>query len=206
MYQRLFNYINQIEEEIFHISDERRSILQNLIDEIIQREVDNLATRLTFICTHNSRCSQLCQVWATVANHYYQISGVSSFSGGTEETAFHKNAIMALEEAGFTVDKPIGNNPHYSVRFAANEQPVVCYSKRYDHMANPKTNFYAVMNCAEAESNCPIVAGANKIIPIRYQDPKKYDDTSRETLAYNNCCRTIATEMFYVFHMVALKM
>ena len=57
---------------------------------------------LNFICTHNSRRSHLSQLWAQTAAHYYNVENVYCFSGGTEATEFNRNAIDAIERAGFT--------------------------------------------------------------------------------------------------------
>ena len=52
--------------------------------------------RLTFVCTHNSRRSLLCQTFGSAAAAYFGIHGVETFSGGTEATAFNSRAVAAL--------------------------------------------------------------------------------------------------------------
>ena len=33
------------------------------------------------------------------------------------------------------------------------------------------------MTCSDADENCPHIPKAEKRIPLRYEDPKSYDDT-----------------------------
>ena len=53
-----------------NISEERKAILQPLIEFISSKVLNNEEIRLNFICTHNSRRSHLSQIWAqTMAHH-----------------------------------------------------------------------------------------------------------------------------------------
>ncbi len=54
------------------ISDDRKAVLQPLI-EYIQNKVNNQEQiNLHFICTHNSRRSHLSQIWAQAGAAYYK--------------------------------------------------------------------------------------------------------------------------------------
>ena len=55
------------------------------------------------------------------------------------------------------------------------------------------------MTCAHADENCPFIAGAEERIPLRYEDPKRFDDTENEVEAYLNKSIEIATELHYIF-------
>ncbi len=66
-----------------HISEERKTVLQPLVDFIQQKVNNGQETNLNFICTHNSRRSHLAQVWAKVASAYYNIPNVHCYSGGS---------------------------------------------------------------------------------------------------------------------------
>ena len=69
------------------VSEERKAILQPLVD-YIQNKVDlNEEIRLNFICTHNSRRSHLSQIWAQTMTFQFGIKNVFCYSGGTEATA-----------------------------------------------------------------------------------------------------------------------
>jgi arsenate reductase (thioredoxin) len=55
------------------------------------------------------------------------------------------------------------------------------------------------MTCSHADENCPFISGAEVRLPVRYEDPKAFDDSPQEADKYDERSRQIATEMFYVF-------
>lgn len=67
---------------------------------------------------------------------------------------------------------------------------------------NPVSNFCAVMTCSQADEGCPFILGAEKRIPIRYEDPKASDDTKQQTEVYTQRSIEIAMEMMYVFSKI----
>ena len=185
------------------ISEERKTILQPLVD-YIQNKVDNKhPIKLNLICTHNSRRSHLSQVWAQTAAANYNIQNVSSYSGGTEATALFPMVAETLQHSGFKV-KAIseGQNPVYSIKFASNELPVIGFSKTYDDDFNPENEFVAIMTCSQADGGCPFIAGAEKRIPITFEDPKVSDGTPKQKEVYLERSLQIGTEMFYVFSQI----
>ncbi len=93
------------------IPDNRVEALSKLVDFIQMKMEANQSVRLNFICTHNSRRSQLAQVWAHVAAAYYGLE-VQCASGGTETTAFYPAAIASLERAGCAIRKDSEVNPN----------------------------------------------------------------------------------------------
>jgi len=185
------------------ITSERRNILQALID-FIQLKVDNKEDiRLNLICTHNSRRSHLSQIWAQTAAHYYGIKNVFCYSGGTEATAMFSKVAETLKNTGFKIQKlSEENNPVYAIKFAENQSPVIGFSKAYDDEFNPESGFAAIMTCSQADGGCPFIAGAEKRIPITYEDPKAFDNTPQQTEKYQERSLQIATEMFYVFSQI----
>ena len=185
------------------ITSERRNILQALID-FIQLKVDNKEDiRLNLICTHNSRRSHLSQIWAQTAAHYYGIKNVFCYSGGTEATAMFPKVAETLKNTGFKIQKlSEENNPVYAIKFAENQSPIIGFSKAYDDEFNPESGFAAIMTCSQADGGCPFIAGAEKRIPITYEDPKAFDNTPQQTEKYQERSLQIATEMFYVFSQI----
>lgn len=185
------------------ISEDRKAVLQPLID-FIQTKVDSkLETRLNLICTHNSRRSHLSQVWAQTAATYYGIKNVSCYSGGTEATALFPMAAEALKDSGFKIKTlSEGSNPVYSIKYSADELPVICFSKTYDDDFNPESGFAAIMTCSQADGGCPFIAGAEKRIPITFDDPKISDGTPQQKETYLERSLQIGTEMFYVFSQI----
>lgn len=197
---KLFPELQQKIEQLakIKISEERKEILQPLIDYIQNAKNSAEKIQLNFICTHNSRRSQFGQIWAQAISTYYQIE-TYCFSGGTEATAFFKNAIIALESAGFKISSENGENPRYQVKFSEEAPALTCFSKVYDHPENPSENFAAVMTCSHADENCPFIAGSKARIPLDYQDPKKFDEKPEAEEKYRERSDQIAAEMIYVF-------
>ncbi|MEC7405720.1 MAG: protein-tyrosine-phosphatase, partial [Bacteroidota bacterium] len=78
------------------------------------------------------------------------------------------------------------------------EHGIELYSKLVDDPINPRNNFAAVMTCDHADKNCPTIFGAEQRIPIRYEDPKAFDNSPQEAVTYDNRSQQIATEMYYV--------
>lgn len=185
------------------ISEERSSILQPLIDFIQFKVETNSQVRLNLICTHNSRRSHLSQVWAQTAAAHFNIKNVYCYSGGTEATAMFPLVSKTLAKQGFQI-KIIseGNNPIYSIKFSENEHPVIGFSKTFDNDFNPKSEFAAIMTCSSADKGCPFIAGAEKRIPITFEDPKAFDNTPQQVEKYEERSLQIANEMFYVFSKI----
>jgi arsenate reductase len=197
-----------IEKEIlsFHpenITQERKAVLQALIDYIQIKASNQEEIRLNFICTHNSRRSHLSQVWAQTAASYFNISNVFCYSGGTEATALFPMAAQTLATSGFKVNTlSEGNNPVYSIKYTDNEHPVICFSKTYDDEFNPQAEFAAILTCSSADGACPFIAGAEKRIAITFEDPKAFDNTPQQAEKYHERSMQIATELFYVFSQI----
>ena len=201
LFTELENTINSF--DFNQISEERKIILQPLVD-YIQNKVDNkLHSRLNLICTHNSRRSHLSQVWAQTAAAHYKVQNVCCYSGGTEATALYPMVAETLQRAGFNV-KTIseGKNPVYSIKFSANDLPIIGFSKTYDDDFNPDSEFVAIMTCSQADGGCPFISGAEKRVPITFEDPKVSDGTPQQKEVYQERSLQIGTEMFYVFSQI----
>lgn len=188
---------------IENLSTERKSILQTLIDFIQIKKDNKEYIRLNFICTHNSRRSHLSQIWAQTLAHHFNIKNVFSYSGGTEATAMFPMVGETLSNIGFKIGiLSEGKNPVYALKFSENEQPVICFSKTYDNPFNPASEFAAIMTCSSADAGCPFIAGAEKRIPITFEDPKAFDNTPLQKEKYHERSIQIATELCYVFSQI----
>jgi arsenate reductase len=201
MYPNLIKAIASFSSQ--SISDERKEVLLSLVDYIQEKVNAGESIRLNFICTHNSRRSHLSQIWAQAMAYHVGLKNVSCYSGGTEATAIFTKVLETLTMQGFQVLKLSENdNPVVAVKFAANENPIICFSKTYDHPFNPSTQFGAVMTCNNADEGCPIVVGAEARFPIKYDDPKAYDGTPLQTEKYAERSLDIAREMLWVFSQI----
>lgn len=190
--------------QVLPISEERKAVLQVLIDYVQQKIDQNQKINLNFICTHNSRRSQFSQIWGKVAAAFHGID-INSYSGGVEVTAFNERAVESIKRFGFKVNKEGEGNPKYFVLYSDDEEPIVAFSKVYDDAANPPTGFAAIMTCSHADENCPFIPGAEARIPVRYEDPKAFDDTLDEEKKYDERSLQIASEMLFVFSKIMKK-
>lgn len=199
LFDLLKEYTSEIEQEFATISDSRKVELDQLREYIKETLESEGAASVIFVCTHNSRRSHMAQIWAEVAARHYGIEKVQTFSGGTEETAFNIRTVNALRRAGFSIiDSTGGGNPHFLVQYSDSISPAEAFSKKYSAATNPQENFAAVLCCGDAEKKCPQVNGAEARISLHYNDPKSSDGSDAESRTYDERCRQIAVEMFYV--------
>ena len=205
MFEPVENFVEAREKEFNLIPHDRKLVLDKIAGYIAEMQNSDKPVNLVYICTHNSRRSHFGQVAALVGAEYYGIQNVSAFSGGTEETAFHKNAIDSLKKIGFEIEtKDQSKNPAYIVRYSSTKF-TTCFSKMYDHPSNPDSKFLAVMTCSEAEKNCPFVPGASWRISTPYEDPKIADDTLNVNEVYTNRFAEILRETLFVFSRLNKK-
>lgn len=183
------------------ISEERLEVLQTLID-YIQRKVEAKEDiNLNFICTHNSRRSQFSQIWAKTAAMSFGIHA-NCYSSGVEVTAFNERAVESIRRSGFQISAEREVNPIYQLSPGEGMESITAFSKLFDDEANTAEKFAAVMTCSHADENCPFIPGTEERIPLRYEDPKAFDDTPQEKEKYDERSLQIASELFYVFSRV----
>ena len=210
----ILDAVDQMKESIYNpllqtiavlpISDipaERKVLLDEMVDYLQEKISNGKEIRLNFICTHNSRRSQFSQIWAQTAAAYYGIEA-NCYSGGVEVTAFNPRAVAAIQRDGFKVVKKEGENPVNFVFYSEDEQPIVAFSKLYDDAINAPKDFAAVMTCDHADENCPVIAGAEKRFPLRFEDPKAFDDSPQEEIMYTERSHQIGAELMYLFKKV----
>lgn len=199
MYSNIKKYCDELTSDFDIITSERKEILHKL-SNYIQTKIDlKSEIKLVYVCTHNSRRSHFGQIWASVAASFYSVENVTTFSGGTEATAFNINAINSLKRTGFLItDDNSLTNPKYKVCFSDTEYST-CFSKVYDDKENPVNSFAAIMTCSDAEQNCPFIPGVELRIGTTYNDPKEFDNTSLQDSKYDERSQQIALETLYVF-------
>ena len=185
------------------ISTERKESMLPIIHFIQEKVNKKEVIALNYICTHNSRRSQFSQIWSHVASHYYEIPSVFSYSGGVEVTAFNERAVRTIHELGVEIEeKENGTNPFYTLNFGIEKIPsLTTFSKLYDDEST-KQDFCAIMTCDHADQNCPFIPSALARLPLRFEDPKKFDDTNLEKEKYAERSLQIATELFYIFSKI----
>lgn len=203
-YPSLLEYIEERSTCFDQIPVDRKADLAKVADYIRECQAASKPSRLTFICTHNSRRSHLTQIWAQVAADYFGLNSVQTFSGGTEATAFNPRAVAAMQRCGLKIiaDDPSASNPRYRVFTSDTSEPQVCFSKVYNAPPNPNSGYCAIMTCSQADEACPVVMGCELRMPIRYEDPKAADDTEFESQRYDERSAQICTEMLFMMSLV----
>ena len=206
-YPKLSTYCSQLSTEFDQITEERKAELKSIAQFVVEQRNGQKPANLLFVCTSNSRRSHMAQVWSQIASYYYSIDSVFTFSGGTEQTRVNMNAIDALTRTGIEMySNNQGDNPLRYLKIGKNINPWVIFSKKYTDVTNPKNNFAAVMVCSEADKGCPIVDGADLRIGLPYDDPKEFDNSPLKEAKYDERCRQIAREMFYLMDLVSIQM
>ena len=188
------------------LNDDRKSLLQNISEEISKEYKKEESVNLNFICTHNSRRSQLGQVWGFFAAQYFDLN-IHSFSGGTEVTAFFRNTVKTLQKVGFSFQLAdfSHQNPKYIISFEGTSKTILGFSKRYDHPDN-KNPFIAITTCNNADANCPFIPEATQRFHLPFVDPKSSDNTDLQDETYLKTNQQIAAEIFFIFSEVKKKL
>lgn len=182
------------------IDENRKQLLKSIAVYIAQQVTANKKVNLNYICTHNSRRSQLAQVWSSYATNYYKFSDINSFSGGTAATAFYRNTVKTLQEVGFTfqIIEFSHQNPVYAINYKNGINPIVGFSKLYDDEYNKKP-FIAITTCSNAAENCPFITDAIERFHLPFNDPKTFDNTLYQSEKYLEINQQIAGEIHFIF-------
>lgn len=182
------------------IPGDREEILERISAYISERLSSGESARLTFICTHNARRSQMAQIWAQTAARFFGVRRFAAFSGGTEVTAFEPRAVSSMVRAGFRAEQHSKEaNPVYLVHAGSEIPPVRAFSKAYHDPSNPQQGFCAVLACTSADRECPVIPNADRRVLVPYEDPKSADGTDREAEVYDERCLEICREMVWLF-------
>ena len=201
--KKLQNFCEAVVTESSLINPDRVSTLNDIANQILTDLNRFDVVQPLFICTHNSRRSHMAQLWLQTAAEFYGVEGIKPYSGGTEATAFNKNAVDALKRAGFDFSQvDVEGQLGYIVSTGSKGEERLMYSKKYDNKVNPGKDFFAVMVCSEADESCPLIPGADKRFALPYDDPRYFDDTPSYEIKYDETCRLISREMFYVMSEV----
>ena len=207
LFDELSNYAKELEQNFDSIPEERKNKLRSLSEYLSDKWNSGQTPKVIIICTHNSRRSHLGQLWLATGADYYGLPEIETFSGGTEATAFHPNAVNAVHRAGFKVEvqDSSASNPVYQISWKVDMDAYQAFSTRFDEAPNPTTEFAAIMVCTEADQGCPFVPGTDFRLALPFDDPKAFDGTDLQDAKYDERCKQIGTEMLFVMSNVDLK-
>jgi len=154
--------------------------------------------QLLFVCTHNSRRSQLSEA---LAAHRWQLDPrITVRSCGTEQTACHPSTAQALEDLGWNV-RDLGQG-QFQVQQDLTARTL--WSKTLDEVPRDLP-IVAMMTCAEADEACPAIVGAVARIAWRYPDPKIADGTPESRATYRTVAEAIARDLDALYNELQLN-
>ena len=156
----LISYIKKINAFYPKKNDKKR--LHSIID--ILNDSIKSTKNIVFICTHNSRRSQFCEIWGNVFSKIYN-KKLNVYSAGLKKTSVYKGVIFSLSRTGLKIS---GDG---KVKYEENE--INLTSKTLDDIKEQK--FIGVMTCSNAEKSCPIDQRSIKNINMFYKDPKDFE-------------------------------
>lgn len=116
LYDPLKSFLKNRTCEFSRIDDLRKQTLIEFSKTIQNSFSKNDFSKLIFVCTHNSRRSQIAQMLALASADFLELPGIEAYSGGTETTEFYIRSVQALINVGFKIDKETHNaqNPKYA--------------------------------------------------------------------------------------------
>ena len=199
MNQKVIDLLSSLFAEVDLISEKRKIELEHFASLIKESNSKIGEANINFICTHNSRRSQIAEIMMRNALRYRNIDNITTYSGGTAVTACNFRTVAAFQRANFIIETFVeGDNPVMSISASEEvDKSHLIFSKTFDNPYNPKSEFIAVMVCGDADENCPYIPGATRF-SLTYVDPKFSDDTPEEAKIYDSKLREIGREMCYV--------
>ena len=170
----------------FNPNQKRKKRLDNIASVI--NENLNKTRSIVFLCTHNSRRSQICEVWGKVFAEIYR-KKININSAGAFKTVVHSQVYESIVKCGLIVN---------------NKKEIFFDKKKFK--LNSKTtdsitmkNFIAVMTCSDAEKSCPHDPKSIRNIKMFFNDPRIYDETDKMSREYLKTTTYIAEELNYIF-------
>lgn len=207
LYPILNEYVKDFPEEFRKIPEDRRYRLNEIVFFLEEQKENKAPWQLMFISTNQSSVSQMAQIWSKAAAYYFGFPNFQSFSGGIKPHEISVNTVISMEKAGFIIYKSdVDGIGVYRVKYSYNLIPMVVFPKKTGHVKNPYTNFMAVFVEENADVNLPNIKGTYHRLLLNYNDPVGYEGSGLEDQVYEESCRKVAIEMFYVFSQLHKRM
>tara|TARA_B100001079_G_scaffold142196_1_gene121790 strand:+ start:344 stop:916 length:573 start_codon:yes stop_codon:yes gene_type:complete len=178
-FKDFFSKINQYNPE-----KDKKNYLDDVVSKI--EKILPITNNIVFLCTHNSRRSQLCQVWGSILSKIYNID-LKFNSAGTEKTEVHKTIFYCFSNVGIEIKDS---------KIFYGDLSLSLHSKVLEEIQSDK--FISIMTCSDAEKSCPSDSRSIRNISMIYQDPKIFDDTEKEREEYSKTSKLIAEELNYI--------
>jgi len=184
----------------------RLHTLQRIADYVKYEITEKDSAELVFVCTHNSRRSQLAEVLLGYHLSIATQKNIMTKSAGTEKTFIPEPILNVLSNNGFSCYDSETNDQSYIITNDSNEGfRKTISSKKVDTATAQLKSFIAVMVCDDADKNCPYLPSAAYRIPLTFTDPKKSDGLLAQDLTYQKSYDTINIEMKLLASLIAEK-
>jgi len=207
LYPILNEYIRDFPREFRKIPEDRRYRLNEIVYFLADQQQTNSPGQVLFITTSESTVSQMAAAWSKTAAYYFGFKNYQSYTGGLKPEKIDEKAIVSLEKAGFIIFKSTATGMElYRIKYSYNLDPYVSFSKKLDHTKNPSANFMAVVMDKNADMNINDIRGTYNRLFLDYEDPAGYSGSDMESIKYDEACRRVAIEMFYVFSQLRKRL
>ena len=201
--KKLKEYITGVSAELDQIPEGRKRNLESIGGYLVKKLRESQKAQLLILSRHNSKRSQMAQLWFMALAHHFGVKNVETFTGGIEPTAFDERAVKAMKNAGFSINE-VGGKSAYVAGFAKDIARIIMYSKKYNDRQNPDANFMAVVLSKVVDERLPTIEGADLKVAVTYEPLEQYDNVSKteQEEKYTQVCREIARDMFYLLRYV----
>jgi arsenate reductase len=200
LYPILNEYVRDFPGEFRKIPEDRRFRLNEMVYFLEEQREHGAPWQITFISSDESTIGQMAKAWSKAAAHYFGFVDFQPYSGGLSPHEIAESTILALEEAGFIIYKSdVSGVAVYRLKYSYNLEPVLAFPKKVNHAKNPDNNFMAVILDRNADINLNNIKGTYNRLFLGYDDPLGYVGSDLEDTKFNESCKKIAVEMFYVF-------
>ena len=207
LYPIINEYVRDFPKEFRKIPEDRRYRLNEIVYFLEEQKVENDPWQLLFISTNQSSVSQMAQVWSKAAAYYFGFTNFESFSAGLDPRTISVKMITSLEKAGFIVYKNnVDGVDVYRIKYSYNLDPIVSFPKKINHVRNPNQDFMAVFVEENADMNVQNIKGTYNRLLLTYDDPVGYEGSEQEQVMYEESCKKVAVEMFYVFSLLRRRL
>lgn len=178
--------------------DEARKIIIDQIVQSIQEQKERV--QLLFICTHNSRRSQACELWAQTWKDFYKLTNLDLHSAGIKRSTFNYRMADAARRSGFRVElHRTDQEETYLITSPFDKASTKGYhSIQLDDKMVPNTNVISVVTCPHVWKKFTPVKGEVSHFYLPYEDPNWYDGQVNESELYAELFSKIGSEMKYL--------
>jgi arsenate reductase len=200
LYPILNVYVRDFPKDFKKIPEERRYRLNEIVYFLEKQQKNKDSWQVLFLSSDESAVGPMAQAWSKTAAYYFGFENFKPYTGGLVPGTISGLAIIALEKAGFIIYRnSVDKLDVYSIKYSYNQEPVVAFPKEASHNRNPKNQFMAVVIDRNADLNINNIEGTNERLMLEYEDPAGYVGSAVEQEKYEEVCKRVAVEMFYVF-------